>query len=91
MSNIKVLSGTAMKTSMDVLIRSSSRRAAQGLVRLRTVAAHRQAGGRRQANDVAIVTDKAVDDLVSQGGSSRHARQPRRSAISSRCSGLDEA
>jgi len=68
MSNIKVLSSTAMKTSMDVLMpqfeQASGHKASFSYGPSPRMAKQVADG---EANDVAIVTDKAVDDLIKQG------------------------
>ena len=68
MSDIKVISSTAMKTSMDVLMpqfeQASGHKVSFSYGPSRRMAKHVADG---EANDVAIVTDKAVDDLIKQG------------------------
>jgi molybdate transport system substrate-binding protein len=68
MSEIKVLSSTAMKTSMDVLMpqfeQASGHKVSFAYGPSPRIAKQVSDG---EANDVAIVTDKAVDDLIKQG------------------------
>jgi molybdate transport system substrate-binding protein len=68
MSDIKVLSSTAMKTSMDVLMpqfeQASGHKVSFSYGPSPRMAKQVADG---EANDVAIVTDKAVDDLIKQG------------------------
>jgi molybdate transport system substrate-binding protein len=68
MSDIKVLSSTAMKTSMDVLMpqfeQASGHKVSFSYGPSPRIAKQVADG---EANDVAIVTDKAVDDLIKQG------------------------
>ena len=68
MSDIKVLSSTAMKTSMDMLMpqfeQASGHKVSFSYGPSPRMAKQVADG---EANDVAIVTDKAVDDLIKQG------------------------
>ena len=68
MSEIKVLSSTAMKTSIDVLMpqfeQASGHKVSFSYGPSARIAKQVADG---EANDVAIVTDKAVDDLIKQG------------------------
>ena len=68
MSDIKVLSSTAMKTSMDVLMpqfeQASGHKVSFSYGPSPRIAKQVADG---DANDVAIVTNQAVDDLIKQG------------------------
>jgi molybdate transport system substrate-binding protein len=68
MSDIKVLSSTAMKTSMDVLMpqfeQASGHKVSFSYGPSPRIAKQVADG---EANDVAIVTNEAVDDLIKQG------------------------
>ena len=68
MSDIKVLSTTAMKTSLDVLTpqfeQATGHKVSFSYGPSARIAKQVADG---EANDVAIVTDQAVDDLIKQG------------------------
>jgi molybdate transport system substrate-binding protein len=67
-AEIKILSTTAMKTSLDELTPDFERRSGHNLaVTFGPSARIRQQVADGEATDLAIVTDKGIDDLIAQG------------------------